>query len=212
MPTIEVLVSGSDAPNSKESKLDLNDAVFGVDFNESLVHQVVETYIDNQHARTKKQKTRSEVRGGGKKPWRQKGTGRARAGTIRSPIWRSGGVTFAARGVKRFKKLNKKMFRVAMRSIYSELLRQDRLTIIDNFQVEEPKTKTLVSKFKEFDLDNGLLIHDNLDVNLYLSARNIKNVIVLDAQEGASAVMDLIAARKVLVTKAAIKHIEEALV
>lgn len=198
-------------PGSKAGtkKISISDDAFGLEFNESLVHQTVVTYLAGSRQGTVKQKTRSEVSGGGRKPWRQKGTGRARAGTIRSPIWRTGGVTFAARPQDHSKKLNKKMYRGAMRCILSELIRQDRLLIVDDFVVDSHKTKSLVAKLKEFALDNVLIVADEIAENLYLAARNLHKVDVLDAA-GLDPV-SLIGFEKVLMTVPALKKVEEML-
>ena len=163
--------------------IDIPESVFGKDFNESLIHQVVVSYLAGARQGSAKQKNRSEVRGGGKKPYRQKGTGRARAGTIRSPLWRGGGVTFASRPRDFSKKVNKKMYRAAIRSIFSELLRQDRLVAIEKPVLEKPKTKEIAKLLKEFSLSKVLIITDELDINLYLSARNIPNVDVIPVQK-----------------------------
>ena len=187
--------------------IDIPESVFGKDFNESLIHQVVVSYLAGARQGSAKQKNRSEVRGGGKKPYRQKGTGRARAGTIRSPLWRGGGVTFASRPRDFSKKVNKKMYRAAIRSIFSELLRQDRLVAIEKPVLEKPKTKEIAKLLKEFSLSKVLIITDELDINLYLSARNIPNVDVITAQEINPVI--LIKANKVAVTEDALKLIEE---
>ena len=192
-----------------KEKISLSDESFGREYNEPLVHQTVVTYMAGGRQGTVKQKTRSEVRGGGRKPWRQKGTGRARAGTIRSPIWRSGGVTFAAKPQDHSKKLNKKMYRGAMQCILSELIRQDRLIVVNEFTVESHKTKDLVSKLKEFDLDNVLIVSDQVEQNLYLAARNLHKVDALDVS-GLDPV-SLIDFEKVLITVAALKKVEEIL-
>jgi large subunit ribosomal protein L4 len=192
-----------------KEKVSLSDESFTREYNEPLVHQTVVTYMAGGRQGTVKQKTRSEVRGGGKKPWRQKGTGRARAGTIRSPIWRSGGVTFAARPQDHSKKLNKKMYRGAMQCILSELIRQERLYVVNEFALESHKTKELIGKLNEFELDNVLIISDQVEKNLYLAARNLHKVDVLDA-----AVVDpvsLIGFDNVLITVAALKKVEEML-
>jgi large subunit ribosomal protein L4 len=173
------------------------------------VHQTVVTYLAGARQGSVKQKTRSEVRGGGRKPWRQKGTGRARAGTIRSPIWRSGGVTFAARPQDHSKKLNKKMYRGAMQCILSELIRQDRLIVVNDFTIETYKTKDLVNKLKEFDLDNVLIVSDQIEQNLFLAARNLHKVDALDVS-GLDPV-SLIGFEKVLITVPALKKVEEML-
>ena len=190
-------------------KISLSDATFGREYNEPLVHQSVVTYLAGARQGTVKQKTRSEVRGGGRKPWRQKGTGRARSGTIRSPIWRSGGVTFAARPQDFSKKLNKKMYRGAMQCILSELIRQERLIVVNEFAVESHKTKDLVTKLKDFDLDNVLIVSDQIEENLYLAARNLHKVDVLDVS-GLDPV-SLIGFEKVLITVSALKKAEEML-
>lgn len=189
--------------------VEVSEATFGREFNEALVHQVVTAYAAGARQGSKAQKTRSEVSGGGKKPWRQKGTGRARAGTIRSPIWRSGGVTFAAKPQDHSQKVNKKMYSGAIKSILSELVRQERFVVVDNFDVETPKTKALAAKLNEMSLKDVLIITEEVSENLFLSARNLYKVDVRDA-----ATIDpvsLIAFDKVLVTAAAVKQIEEML-
>ena len=165
-----------------QSALEVSDTTFGREYNEALVHQVVVAYAAGARQGTRAQKTRSDVRGGGKKPWRQKGTGRARAGTIRSPIWVGGGVTFAARPQDHSQKVNKKMYRGAVRSILSELVRQDRLIVVEKFTVEAPKTKELAAKLKDMDLKDVLIITEELDENLFLAARNLYKVDVRDVQ------------------------------
>ena len=194
--------------NSKET-IAVSDAVFGVDYKENLVHQLVTAYMAAARAGTKAQKNRSAVRGGGTKPWRQKGTGRARAGTIRSPLWRSGGVTFAAQPRDYTQKVNRKMYRAAMRSILSELVRQERLVAIDSFAVDAPKTRELVGKLQELGLDNVLIVTVDADDNLYLAARNLPDVAVCDVASADP--VSLIGFDKVLMTKAAIEKIEERL-
>ena len=189
--------------------LEVSEATFGRDFNEALVHQVVVAFGAGARQGSKAQKTRSEVRGGGAKPWRQKGTGRARAGTIRSPIWRSGGVTFAAKPQDHSQKVNKKMYRAALRSILSELVRQDRLIVVEKFAVEAPKTKELVAKLKEMDLSDVLIVTPEVDENLFLASRNLFKVDVRDVA-GIDPV-SLIAFDKVLMTADAVKQIEEVL-
>lgn len=189
--------------------VEVSDLAFGKEFNESLVHQVVTAYLAGGRQGTKAQKNRSAVSGGGAKPWRQKGTGRARAGTIRSPLWRTGGVTFAAAPRNHAQKVNKKMYRAAMRCIFSELVRQERLVVVDNFSVEAPKTKQFVAKLNELELANVLLITGDVEQNLYLAARNVPHVDVRDAA-GIDPV-SLVGFDKVLVTVAALKKIEEAL-
>jgi large subunit ribosomal protein L4 len=190
-------------------KITLSDESFGREYNEPLVHQTVVTYLAGARQGTVQQKTRSEVSGGGRKPWRQKGTGRARAGTIRSPIWRSGGVTFAARPQDHSKKLNKKMYRGAMRCIISELIRQERLIVVSEFAIESHKTKDLLVKLKEFELDNVLIVSETVEKNLYLAARNLHKVDVLDVA-GIDPV-SLIGFENVLITVSALKKVEEML-
>ena len=189
--------------------IQVSGSVFSADFNETLVHQAVVAYMAGKRQGTRAQKTRSEVSGGGKKPWRQKGTGNARAGTIRSPIWRSGGVTFAAKPQDHSQKINKKMYRAALRSILSELVRLERLVVVSDFNVDQPKTKQLVSKLEELQLKNVLIVTENMDLNLYLSARNVPHVDVCDVQ--AANPVSLIAYDKVLVTVSAVKKFEEIL-
>ena len=189
--------------------IDVCERTFGGEFNETLVHQAVVAYMAGGRQGSKKQKTRSEVSGGGKKPWRQKGTGRARAGTIRSPIWRGGGATFAARPQDHSHKLNKKMYRAAMRSILAELLRQDRLVVVEDFSVDAPKTKALLGKLETLGLQDVLIVSENVEQNLYLAARNLPHVDVRDVQ--ASDPVSLIAYDKVLMTVSAVKKFEEML-
>ena len=194
---------------NSDNKLELADDVFACHFNESLVHQVVVAQLAGERAGTKAQKTRSEVRGGGAKPWRQKGTGQARAGTIRSPIWRKGGKVFAAKPRDYSQKVNKKMYRGALRAIFSELIRQERLLVVEDFKVEKVQTKALVTKLNEMNLGSSILIvTDEIDENLYLSARNIPRVSVFDAIESAADPVSLIQAETVVVTQAAIKQVE----
>ena len=195
--------------NEAAGTVAVSEANFAREYNEALVHQVVTAYLSGARQGTRAQKTRSEVAGGGKKPWRQKGTGRARAGTIRSPIWRSGGVTFAAKPQDHSQKVNRKMYRAAMRSILSELARTDRLMIVETLDVEQPKTKLLVETLKEYGVDNVLIVADSVDKNLYLASRNLHKVDVRDV-EGADPV-SLIAYDKVMITVDAVKKFEEAL-
>lgn len=189
--------------------VEVSDATFGKEFNEALVHQVVTAYLAGGRQGTRAQKNRSDVRGGGKKPWRQKGTGRARAGTIRSPLWRSGGVTFAARPQDYTQKVNRKMYRAAMRAILSELVRQDRLVAVEEITVEAPKTKQLVAKLEELGLEKVLIVTEEVDEKLYLAARNIPNVDVVDV--AAADPVSLVAFDKVLVTVSALRKFEEKL-
>ena len=195
--------------NKAAGTVAVSEANFAREYNEALVHQVVTAYLSGARQGTRSQKTRSEVAGGGKKPWRQKGTGRARAGTIRSPIWRSGGVTFAAKPQDHSQKVNRKMYRAAMRSILSELARTDRLMIVETLDVEQPKTKLLVETLKGYGVDNVLIVADSVDKNLYLASRNLHKVDVRDV-EGADPV-SLIAYDKVMITLDAVKKFEEAL-
>ena len=193
--------------NSKNKDISISNDVFSKEFNESLVHQAVVSFMAAARQGSAKQKNRSEVRGGGKKPYRQKGTGRARAGTIRSPLWRGGGVTFAARPRDFSKKINKKMYRAAIKSIFSELVRQNRLVAIEKPVLEKPKTKEIANFLKEFSLSKVLIIIDELDMNLFLSARNIPNVDVITVKEINP--VNLIKSHKVAVTSEALKQIEE---
>ena len=197
--------------NSKK-KLELADNVFAIEFNEPLIHQVVTAYMAAGRAGTKAQKTRSEVSGGGVKPFRQKGTGQARAGTIRSPLWRKGGIVFAAKPRCYKQKVNRKMYQGALRSILSELIRQDRLLIVDEFKLEAPKTKVMLAKMEEMKLTGNILfVSDTIDENLYLAARNLHQIAILDAHAAAMDPVTLIRAEKVVITEAAIKEIEELL-
>jgi len=189
--------------------LTVSEATFGLEFNEALVHQVVVAYAAASRQGTRKQKTRAEVTGSTKKPFRQKGTGRARAGTVKSPIWRSGGVTFAARPQDHSQKVNRKMYRGAIRSILSELIRQDRLVVVEQFSVETPKTKALAAKLNELELKDVLIVTEEIEENLFLAARNLVKVDVRDTQ-GIDPV-SLIGFEKVLITAGAVKKLEEAL-
>lgn len=165
-------------------KITVSDSIFTSEYNEPLIHQVVTAFMAGGRSGTKAQKTRSDVRGGGKKPWKQKGTGRARAGTTRSPIWRSGGVTFAARPKCYTQKLNKKMYRGAMRSIFSELVRQDRLVVVDEFPATQIKTKDMVMQFKPWlTVSGSLIVVVEITEELFLSTRNIPNLDVVDIYE-----------------------------
>jgi large subunit ribosomal protein L4 len=193
----------------KPGTVEVSEATFARDYNESLIHQVVTAYLAGGRQGTRAQKNRSAVAGGGKKPWRQKGTGRARAGTIRSPIWRSGGVTFAATPQDHSQKVNKKMYRSAMRSILSELARSERLVVVESMSLDQPKTKLLVEALKGYGLDNVLIVASEVDQNLYLASRNLHKVDVRDV-EGVDPV-SLIAHEKVVVTVDAVKKFEEAL-
>ncbi len=189
--------------------VDVAEAAFGAEFNEALVHQVVTAYLAGSRAGTKAQKNRSAVRGGGAKPWRQKGTGRARAGTIRSPIWVGGGRTFAAKPRNHSQKVNKKMYRAALRSVFSELVRQDRLVVVSDLELEAPKTRLLAGKLKELQLDNALIVNEAFDEKMFLAARNLPNVGICDAASIDPVV--LLRFEKVLITLPALKLIEERL-
>jgi large subunit ribosomal protein L4 len=189
------------------SAIEVSNATFGRDFSEALVHQVVTAYLAGGRAGTKAQKTRSDVSGGGKRPWRQKGTGRARAGTIRSPLWRGGGQTFAARPQDHSQKVNRKMYRGALQTILSELVRQERLVVLDSFEISAPKTSELLKKLAELDFKKGLIVTPEVEGNLFLASRNIPGVHVLDVA-GLDPV-SLVAADKVIMTVDAVKKIEE---
>lgn len=191
------------------NSVEVSETAFGKEYNEALVHQVVTAYLSGARQGSRAQKTRSEVSGGGAKPWRQKGSGRARAGTIRSPIWRTGGVTFAAKPQDWSQKVNKKMYRGAIQSILSELVRTDRLVVVEEFSVAAPKTKLFKEKMNSLNLSSALVISENIEENLYLAARNIPKVDVRDAN-GIDPV-SLISFDKVVVTVAALKQIEESL-
>ncbi len=195
--------------NASAGTVEVSDLAFGKEYNEDLVHQVVTAYLAQARQGTRAQKTRSEVSGGGAKPWRQKGTGRARAGTIRSPIWRTGGVTFAAKPQDHSQKVNRKMYRAALRAIFSELARQERLVVVESFGVDAPKTKQLASKLGELGLSDVLIVGEEVDQNLYLSSRNLHKVDVRDVN--AVDPVSLIAYEKVLITVAALKKFDEAL-
>lgn len=190
-------------------KVQVSDSTFAREYNEDLIHQVVTAYLAAGRQGSRAQKTRAEVRGGGKKPWKQKGSGRARAGSSRSPIWRSGGVTFAAKPQDHAQKVNRKMYRAAICSILSELARQDRLVVVESFSVEAPKTKALLKNLGEYDLHDVLIVSDEVDQNLYLASRNLNKVDVRDVN-GVDPV-SLIAYDKVLVTVPALKKFEEML-
>ena len=196
-------------PEGSKGTISVSDLTFGREFNQDLVHQAVVAYMSAGRQGTKAQKNRSDVSGGGRKPWRQKGTGRARAGSIRSPLWRSGGTTFAARPRDYQQKLNKKMYRAALRCILSELTRQERLIVVESFDVDSPKTKSLVQKLAQFNLNDVLIISENVGENLYLASRNLHKVDVRDVQ--ALDPVSLIRFEKVVVTISALKQIEEAL-
>jgi len=198
--TMQLTVAGG-----KDIKV--SEATFGREFSEALVHQVVTAYLAGGRAGTKAQKNRSAARGGGKKPWRQKGTGRARAGTIRSPIWRGGGRTFAATPRDHSQKVNRKMYRGAMQAILSELVRQDRLLVVDSLEVAEPRTAVLLGKLSELGFETGLIVTNELDENVYLASRNVPGVYTVDVS-GIDPV-GLVAADKVIMTVDAVEKIQE---
>lgn len=189
--------------------ISVSETTFGREFNEALVHQVVVAYASAVRQGTRAQKTRAEVTGSGKKPWKQKGTGRARAGSVKSPIWRSGGVTFAAKPQDHSQKVNKKMYRGALKSIFSELVRQDRLIVVENFTVDAPKTKELNTKLNTMGLNDALIIVHDFDEKLFLAARNLYKVDVLETIDINP--VSLIAFDKVVITVDAVKQIEEML-
>jgi large subunit ribosomal protein L4 len=193
----------------KGGTLELADDSFGAAFNEPLVHQVITAYMAAARAGTKAQKTRSEVAGSGKKPWKQKGTGRARVGSVRSPIWVGGGRAFAARPRSFEQKVNRKMYRGALRSVWSELLRQERLLVTDEFGVGAPKTKELKTKLAELGFTRGLIVVETFDMNLWLAARNLPHIEVAEAKLVDP--VSLVGADKVIVTAGALKSIEERL-
>ncbi|MBX4180741.1 50S ribosomal protein L4 [Sodalis sp. CWE] len=190
--------------------LEVPEAIFGCNFNEALVHQIVVAYRANARQGTHNQKTRAEVSGSGRKPWRQKGTGRARAGSSRSPIWRSGGVAFASKTSNYSQKVNKKMYRGAMRSIFSELIRQNRLFVFQQFSIEQPHTRLLIKKLKNMALENVLIIIDKLDKNLFLAARNLYKVNVQKTYNLNP--ISLITSEKVIITVDAVNKVERMLV
>ncbi|WP_372521827.1 50S ribosomal protein L4 [Sulfuricaulis sp.] len=192
------------------SELQVSDTVFAAAYNEPLVHQVVVAYQATGRQGTRKQKTRSEVRGGGKKPWRQKGTGQARAGTIRSPLWRGGGKVFPSSPDENFThKVNRKMYRGALRSILSELLRQGRLVTVSEFNMDQPKTRALVEKLKKLDTADVLIVTETLDNNLVLAARNLRDVDVRTVSQADP--VTLVRYEKVIMTQGAVKKLEEML-
>lgn len=192
-----------------DKAVEISETCFGRQYNEALIHQVVVSYMAGGRQGTRAQKTRSDVRGGGRKPFRQKGTGRARAGTIRSPIWRGGGITFAAKTQDFDVKVNKKMYRGAMQSILSELIRQERLVVTEGFSINEPKTKEVLSRLSDLNLESVLVVMEEVDENLYLGSRNLHQVDVIDVQ-GVNPV-NLIGYEKVLFTVGALKQAEEML-
>ena len=195
--------------NASKKTVEVSEETFNKDFNEALIHQVVTAYMAGARAGTKAQKNRSAVSGGGAKPWRQKGTGRARSGTIRSPIWRSGGTTFAAKNRDFSQKVNRKMYRSAMISIVSELVRQERLVVLSDLKMDGPKTKELAETLKALDCENALIVTQDFDQNIYLSSRNLMNIEYTDAQHINP--VNLVRYNKVIMTADAVKKVEEML-
>jgi large subunit ribosomal protein L4 len=193
--------------NGSGAELAVSEATFGQDYNESLVHQVVVAYRNAGRAGTKRQKSRAEVSGGGRKPHAQKGTGQARAGSNRSPIWRGGGVTFAARPRDFSQKINRKMYRGAIRSMLSELVRQDRLVVTDDLTLEAPKTQLLATKLSSWSLSNVLIVVEALDEKLFLAARNLPHVDLIEVAQINP--LSLVEHERVLMTVAAVKLLEE---
>jgi large subunit ribosomal protein L4 len=193
-----------------QKSVDASETLFGREYNEALIHQVVDAYSANGRQGTRQQKTRAEVRHSTKKPWRQKGTGRARAGMTSSPLWRGGGRIFPNKPDENFtQKLNRKMYRAGMASILSQLVREERLSVIEALVVDQPKTKLLAGKLQALGMSQVLILTDKLDENLYLSSRNLPNVLVLEARHADP--VSLLRFENVLVTRAAVKHLEEAL-
>ncbi|VFP84174.1 50S ribosomal protein L4 [Candidatus Erwinia haradaeae] len=192
-----------------QGALTVSNATFNCNFNEALVHQVVVAYAAGSRQGTRAQKTRAEVIGSGKKPWRQKGTGRARAGSVKSPLWRSGGITFAAKPQDHAQKVNKKMYRGAIKSIFSELIRQNRLIVVKNFSLEAPKTRLLTQKLREMHIEKALIITSSIEENLFLAVRNLYNVHVCHTTSMNP--VQLIAFNTVIITSDAVKKLEEML-
>ncbi len=208
---MELVVSNKNDSESKE-QIVVADQVFSREFKEPLVHQVVTAYLSGARSGTKAQKTRAQVRGGGRKPWKQKGTGSARAGTIRSPLWRGGGVVFAATPRSFKQKVNRKMYKIAMSCILSELIRQNRLQVVEDFTVAQPKTKNLISQLKDYQINDkisGLIIVEELNRNLHLAARNVSYLSVCEVKRIDP--VSLIKHEKVIITKQAVNKINEAL-
>lgn len=197
---MELAISGG-------AKMEVSDQIFGREFSEPLVHQVVVAYLAGARSGTKAQKNRSAVSGGGRKPWRQKGTGNARAGTIRSPLWRSGGVTFAAQPRDFSQKVNRKQYRSALKSILSELVRQDRLLVVESLTLAEPRTRLATELLNSYDCQRALLIDAEPDSNLYLATRNMPGVFLIAADRIDP--VSLVGADKVIMTKAAVEKIQE---
>ena len=194
---------------ANKKSIEVSDDTFSAPFNEALVHQVVNAVLSGARSGTKAQKNRSQVSGGGAKPWRQKGTGRARAGTIRSPIWVGGGRAFAARPRDFSQKVNKKMYKAAMRSVLSELLREDRLVVLDKFDIKQPKTKEFKKLIEKLETDSALIVNDKFDENLFLSSRNVKNTEYSDVSSINP--VSLMKFEKVIINLESLKIIEERL-
>lgn len=206
---MELAINNPIGAKSAGQKVDVSEVIFGQDFNEPLVHQVVTAYLAGSRSGTKAQKNRSDVRGGGAKPYRQKGTGRARAGTIRSPLWTGGGVIFAASPRDFSQKVNRKMYQSAMRSILSELVRQERLIVVKDLSVTQPKTRELVKILSDYGLKEALILVDDWDRNLFLAARNVPKVFIREAQKIDP--VSLIKFASVVITESALRKIEEVL-
>ena len=191
--------------SSKTTEAEVSEKIFGVEINKDLIAQLIKVYIENSHPGTKAQKNRSDVSGGGKKPWRQKGTGRARAGTTRGPIWRSGGVTFAARPQLTKKKINKKMFKNGIKSILSKLAKEERIIMVKDFSLDEPKTKKFLELISPFETSSMTIILDEISENLHLASRNLKNIDITTADQINP--VDLISHEKILLTDKSLEKI-----
>lgn len=202
-------LSVMDSSGNSAGDVEVVDAAFGAQFNEALVHQVVTAFMAGARSGTKAQKTRSEVRGGGRKPWRQKGTGNARAGTSRGPIWRSGGVTFAAKPRDHSQKVNRKMYRGAMRCVVSQLVREERLMVVDSFEAESLKTRELAARLRTMGLGDVLIVVEEAGINLLLASRNLHWVTVVEGRDLNP--VTLMAFEKVIITRDALKGLEERL-
>jgi large subunit ribosomal protein L4 len=206
---MEIALTVENDNQTNAQGIQISPKTFGRPFNEALIHQVITAYLANARSGTRAQKTRAEVRGGGAKPWNQKGTGRARAGTIRSPLWRGGGKVFAAKPQDYSQKINQKMYHGAMQSIFSELIRQDRLVVVDRFYIDQPKTKILLEKLNRLGLQEALIVTEDWDANLYLSARNLPKVQIRQAPFVDP--VTLVKFSKVIITVGAIRKLEEVL-
>lgn len=195
--------------NKEQEQIKLPTNIFNINYNEKLIHQLISTYIYNSHTGIKKHKSRSEVSGGGKKPWKQKGTGRARAGTIRSPLWKGGGKTFAFKGVKKpEKKINKKVYKLGIKIILSKLFKDNKIIFIDDFKLTDNKTKTFLNEISFIEKKNNILIIlDNIEKNLYLASRNVKNIFIINYKKINPFL--LMKFNSILINKSSIKYIEE---